>query len=394
MSRRVAANLGVFVLLFGLMVSWALRNVVSADAVDRPYRISAEFAAAFGVLPNSEVTYRGVAFGAVTGVERIPGGVVIGMKIERGKTLPAGASAAVLRKSVIGEPYVDIEPPAGQAPEGTLRDGDRIPRERTSVPLEFSELLRSASNLVASVPPEDVTTLLEEAALALQGRTDALRALVRAGDRLSGSLAARTEALDRLSTNNTRITRVLAEHRDGLGRSLADLRAVSATLAQASGDTSVLLDRGSRLLGETASLVAAKQAELDCDLKVLEQVIDLSTTAPRLRGLAALIDVGPRAFAGLWDSTDREPDGLWVRVGLVSSDQDRADQFSPPKNPPAVPAIPACTSALRPSGVDYRPSSAAAGSQLPATGGGGAAAGALLAGAALVVRRLRLRSAR
>ena len=67
-KNRVRLNLVFFGLMFLVMVFWAVNSIVSFNQIDRPYPISAEFPNAFGVLPNSEVTYLGVNYGSVTEV--------------------------------------------------------------------------------------------------------------------------------------------------------------------------------------------------------------------------------------------------------------------------------------------------------------------------------------
>ena len=397
-NRRVAMNVAFFAVMFAVMVGWAVRQVVSVEQLDKPYPVSAEFANAFGVLPNAEVTYLGVGYGIVESVERIPNGVRVQMKIERGRRIPENATAMITRKSAIGEPYVDFSPPAELTGE-FLQAGAAIPRDRTQVPLEFSELLRSASAVVSSIPPEDVGTLVHELAVGLDGRSEALRELAVAGDDLAATFAAKTEALDRLAVNNTRLTSVMTDHRDDLASSIASLRALSETLKTSRGDTGLLLDRGSQLLTQTADLVAAEKANLDCDLKILEQLIDETTTPRRQAELRALLEVGPRAFAGLYDSIDLEPDGPWIRVGNISNDVNPPAQYLPPRTLPPVQAVAACASQLRAvtslGSGDYTPRSAPPQppGALPATGAAGAAAGglALLVGWVLSrgVRRLR-----
>lgn len=398
-NRRVAINVAFFALMFGVMVGWAVRQVVSVEQLDKPYPISAEFPNAFGVLPNAEVTYLGVGYGIVESVERVPGGVQIDMKIERGRLIPENATAMITRKSAIGEPYVDFAPPEQLTGE-FLQAGAEIPRERTSVPLEFSELLRSASAVVSSIPPEDVTTLVHELATGLDGRSAALRELAIAGDDLAATFAAKTETLDRLAVNNTRLTSVMADHGDDLASSVISLRQLSETLKSSRGDTGVLLDRGSELLTQTADLVAAEKANLDCDLKILEQLIDETTTPRRLAELRALLQIGPRAFAGLYDTVDVEPDGPWLRVGNITNDVNPPAQYVPPKALPPVAAVAACASELRAvtsvGSGDYRPRSSPGTptGSLPATGAAGAVAGglALLTGWVLTRGFRRLRS--
>jgi phospholipid/cholesterol/gamma-HCH transport system substrate-binding protein len=385
-NRRVLVNVAFFFVMFGIMASWAVQQVVSVDSLDKPYPLAAEFTNAFGVLPNAEVTYLGVGYGTVERVERIPGGVRIDMNIERGRRIPAMSTALISRKSAVGEPYIDFAPPADapDAGEGPfLEPGDVVPRERTTVPLEFSELLRSASGVIASIPPEKLTTLIHEVAVGVEGRSQDLRALAVAGDELAATFAAETELLDRLAVNNTRLTRVFTEHRGDLASTLASLRQVSETLKNARGDTSLLLDRGSVLLSELSALVASQKANLDCDLGVLEQLIDETTTPRRLAELQALLRIGPRAYAQLYDTIDLEPDGPWIRVGNISNDENLPAQYVPPRDLPPVAQVQACESQLRAVNLvttrasgDYTPRTAPpSATSLPATGAAGAASG-------------------
>jgi phospholipid/cholesterol/gamma-HCH transport system substrate-binding protein len=368
-TRRTVVNLVTFAVVSAVFVVWAASNILTAlNPFRQPYPLHAEFASASGLRPGAEVAYLGVAVGRVSEVERIPGGVRVRMDVDEGERIPEGSTAHVFRKSALGEPFVDFFPPEGVQRNGpSYREGAVVPMARTTVPLEFSELLRSASELVAAVPPEDVRVLVHELAVGLAGRAGSLRELVEAGDTLSRTLAARTEALDRLATNNTRLTRVLAEHRGALGQSLTDLRHLAETLRRAEGDTSVLLERGSRLLAQTADLVAANKANLDCDLKTLERVVDSATEPERLAGLERVLVVGPDAFARLFDSRDVDADGVWLRVGFLENRTNPAPQYVPPKDLPAPPEVPTCESPLRPAAAGVRPGPAAA-PTIPATG--------------------------
>jgi len=380
--RRVAINLSVFGAVFILMVYWAVHQIVSVDAVDRPYSIAAEFPNAVGVLKNAEVTYLGVNAGVVTSVKRDPAqkAVRISMKMKHDSKIPLHSSANIFRKSAIGEQYIDFEPPTGYS--GTagpfIQQGDRIPITETTIPLEFSELLRSASGLIDSINPDDAGTLVHEAAVGLNGRTDSLRQLTQAGDQLSTTFAARTPALDRLATNGTSLTHVVAEHRGALGQSLTDLHQVADALRNAKGDTALLLDRGSQLLTQAGDLVASQKKNLDCDLKILEVLTDETSTPRRQQELSALLTIGPTAFNGVWDTRDVEPDGVWVRVGFVANTNNPAPQFVPPKSAPPTKPVPGCQSPLQPVplAADY---------VIPSGGGTGGGAGPTGAALALTV---------
>jgi phospholipid/cholesterol/gamma-HCH transport system substrate-binding protein len=385
MSRRTLVNLVFFMAVFGVMLFWAVNNIVTIDRLERPYGISGEFEAAAGVRANSEVAYLGVHFGNVSSVERIPGGVHISMKIDRDRHIPEGSTARIFRKSAIGEPYIDFVPPEGyEGNDGPYIDaGDTVPMDHTTIPLEFSELLRSASRLVENIDPAKTNTLVHELAIGLVGRADSMRLLTQSSDELSAAFAERTDVLDRLATNNTRLTHVVTEHRGSLGESLTNLRLLSASLRNAQGDTSILLDRGSQLLTQTADIVGNEKQNLDCLLHDLEDVIDLTTTPARLNGTSTLLRQGGTAFGLVWQSRDEEPDGVWARTNLTAPTGSPATQYPPPGHElPPVPAVPPCASPLQPRvpGSDFVPTSVLRPSRpLPATAGFAVLALALIA---------------
>jgi phospholipid/cholesterol/gamma-HCH transport system substrate-binding protein len=347
MSRRVLLNLIAFVGVFVLMLWWAVNNIISFDFLERPYEIQGEFAATAGVATNSEVAYLGVNHGVVRSVESVDGKVRITMSIDRDKRIPAGSTARIFRKSAIGEPYIDFEPPEGHEDGGPyLEAGDTIPMERTSVPLEFSELLRSASRVLGSVEPEATRTLIHELAVALNGRGEELRDLTVDSDALLATFAERADLLDSLSANSTRLTRTVTERRASLSSAVSDLAALAETLRAVEPDTRVLLDRGTELLGATADLVGDVKQDLDCILSDLDSVIEVTSTEENLGHLANLLDDGPTGFEYVWLTRDEEPGGVWVRISLLVDLTNPATQYVPPTDLPAVPEIPACVSPL------------------------------------------------
>jgi phospholipid/cholesterol/gamma-HCH transport system substrate-binding protein len=350
-NRRVAINLGVFGLVFAVMVYWAVNNIITIDSLERPYEISGEFAQAAGVRSDSEVTYLGVHYGRVSSVERREGGVRITMKIDRSKEIPAGAIARIFRKSAIGEPYIDFTPPtADPAPKGSIRKGEVIPEDRTTVPLEFSELLRSAGDLIGSIDADKAGSLVHELALGLDGRGQDLRDLTTGFDRITATFAARTEALDRLAENSTRITRVLADHRLSIGQSITNLRAVASSLRASKGDLQELLRSGPAFLTQTADLVAEQKRNLDCLLTDLAPVLHVAG-AEHTQDLAVLLEHGPTGFGYIFSALDREPDGPWIRVNLQVPVALEAPVYVPRKTLPVVPTISPCASTMVPAGV-------------------------------------------
>lgn len=344
MSRRVMINLIAFLGVFVLMLWWAVNNIITFDFIERPYTISGEFAATAGVSENSEVAYLGVSHGSVRSVDLVEGKVVITMEIDRGKQIPAGSVARIFRKSAVGEPYIDFQPPEGYTGGGPyIEAGTVIPLERTTVPLEFSELLRSASRVLGAVEPEQTRTLIHELAVALNGRGDALRSLTVDSDALLQTFADRTELLDRLSANSTKLTRTVTEHRESLSSSISDLADLSSSLRSVEPDTRVLLDRGTELLGEAADLVSDIEPDVNCILSDLDEVITATTTDEQLSYLVTTLEDAATGFGYVFMTRDTEPGGLWVRVNVVvTTEGEPAETYAPPHQLPAVPEVPPC----------------------------------------------------
>jgi phospholipid/cholesterol/gamma-HCH transport system substrate-binding protein len=351
MSRRVAINLTAFLAVFVLMLWWAVNNIISFEFIERPYQLTGEFAATAGVATNSEVAYLGVNYGEVRSVESADGIVRITMNIHRDKEIPAGSKARIFRKSAVGEPYIDFAPPEDFDGDGPAYEpGDVIPLDRTSVPLEFSELLRSASRVLSAVDPAQTRTLVHELAVALDGRGETLRGLTVDSDALLQTFADRADLLDSLSSNSTRLTRTVTERRSSLSSSIRDLAAVGESLRNVEPETRILLDRGNRLLETTADLVGDVKGDLDCVLSDLDALLSRATTDANLGHLVTTLERGPTAFDYVWLTRDTEPGGVWVRVHLLLDLVNPPEQYLPPKELPAVPEIPACVSTLTPRG--------------------------------------------
>ena len=86
-------------------------------------------------------------------------------------------------------------------------------------------------------------------------------------------------------------------------QSVSDLRNIAESLKNARGDTTILLQRGSQLLGTAADLVAKHKADLDCDLKSAYVTEIVGSTGPREPDVHAL-DCGRVAVPVVEDSAE------------------------------------------------------------------------------------------
>ena len=77
--------------------------------------------------PNSRVQVDDVTVGTVTKIERQGWHALLTMSIDGGVNLPANATATVGQSGLLGSLHVELAPPPGVAPQGSLRNGSVIP---------------------------------------------------------------------------------------------------------------------------------------------------------------------------------------------------------------------------------------------------------------------------
>ncbi|MGH9138912.1 MAG: MCE family protein, partial [Acidimicrobiales bacterium] len=300
--RRVWFNLGVFALLFLLLTNWALRNILQLDVVEQPYRVSAVFESSPGLQPNTEVAYLGVRIGTIDSITLDNGQVTIEMDIDRNAQLPEGITAAVLRKSAVGEPYVSLEVPEGYDGGGPyVEPGDDyvIPIERTRVPIAFGDLFRTLDELVSQLPSDDLATVIHEVSVALQGNGPTLRLILESADELTSTLAARSDLFDALADDVIAITHTLAGHSDTITRTWDNLSLFAATLADARADIGALLEGAPRLGDRVAEITTLSSNDIVCTMEGVGSLMNSLAQRESLEGFEAVLDFADEAAAAL-----------------------------------------------------------------------------------------------
>src|SRR6478609_2642423 len=156
----IASIVGVAVMLFAYM------QVPTLLGVGR-LAVTLELPAAGGLYRFSNVTYRGVQVGKVTGVKLTENGAEATMSLATSPKIPANLEADVRSVSAVGEQYVDLRPRTDSGPY--LRDGSVITVENTSIPQPVGPMLDKVSALVDSIPGGRISDLLDESYKAFNG---------------------------------------------------------------------------------------------------------------------------------------------------------------------------------------------------------------------------------
>ncbi|MEU5877752.1 MCE family protein [Spirillospora sp. NPDC047279] len=308
MNRRLTINLGVFALLAVVMVVWAFNNVVRFDFIDRPYAITVEFQSSPGLHPNFEVDYLGTRIGKIDSVKLQKDKVVVRLDIERGVTIPQGVTAQAARKSAVGEPVVELTPPAGVDPNGPkMKPGTVIPVSQTKVPPKYGDLFGAVIDSLKAIKPEDVQVLTHELAAGWSGRENSLRQVIAGSDQLSATFAENSELLDGLTKDFGKITSVLAQNRGDLAAGIDNIAALTAALKASRGDLAELVETGPELLNTVNALLDRSGADLECTVDSL--------------GTLGLRKHNPNALRDLNDALRMAPQLQAVLDGIIGTDQ-------------------------------------------------------------------------
>ncbi|GAA3559305.1 hypothetical protein GCM10022419_044850 [Nonomuraea rosea] len=345
MRNRIYLNLGFFVALGVVMTIWAFSTIIRLDAIERPYRVSAEFVSSPGLIRGFDVAYLGVRVGKIGDVRLAPGKIVVGLDIDKEIRLPKGSTAEVRRKSAIGEPYVELSPPAAGVTGPSLAAGDTIPLAKTSVPLDYKKLFEGVGKLLNAVPPEDAKTITHELAVALDGRAPAIRNIIDDAHDLTGTLADNAEVLDELSVQLTRLTHTLAGKRGELAAGIGDLATVTAALRASRTDLYAFLDQGPGVFAQLDEAVRTSRPGFSCLLTAAGLPHEPAFSARTERNVHHLLSLIPTALTLADDISDRRGGTVYGKAAFVFSvpgGPTPAEEYAGPVGPPSVPRLRTC----------------------------------------------------
>lgn len=281
MRRRTTAAL----LLAGSLLSTAGCRFDGLNSLPLPgnaagsdsYRITVEMSDIQNLVANSEVKSGDVTVGAVRAVRVENGIAFLTVDVNRDVPLPAGTTARLAQKSLLGAQFLQLDAPAaaeGGVAVGTLRDGDVIGLERTSLYPETEQVLASLSLLLNGGALDQIRTVTEEWGDALSGREEVgvdtierLRNLVSALDDQRGEIQRAIDSVDRLSVALVNHTETIAEGIEVLDPALDVVRDQQESLTSMLGAVDRFAADGARVLDSSAEAISA-------DLEALRPVLD------------------------------------------------------------------------------------------------------------------------
>lgn len=280
-----------FTVVTVLAVSYGAVSYFNVGALfSPPYEVRAQFATPGGIYERADVDLLGTRVGSVREIIPGPGtATTVVLALDNGTKIPRDVKATIGNKSAIGEQFVELAPQTAGGP--VLRDGDLIGLSDTKSPIDVAVLLKDLQGLAASIPTDDLSTVMSELATAFDGLGPTIGHLIDNGDRLTRVSLANVDELnaliDRASTVlDTQVDKggETAAYLEALGDLSTELRGVNSSVA-------ALFDNGLKAGAQVSGFLADNEQSLPVLLNRLVTLNDIA--ADRLPAVRKTLTIFP-----------------------------------------------------------------------------------------------------
>jgi phospholipid/cholesterol/gamma-HCH transport system substrate-binding protein len=278
MTRGVKIRLLAFVALSAVGIVYVAGSFLGLTdrLLGRQLIIEASLPTSGGLYTGSEVDYRGVKVGTVSGMRVTKTGLVAKLTLKQGTKVPLDTKMYVHNLSAVGEQYLDFEPPDDKAPYAQA--GDVIKGDAKSLPISNEVLLTRLNATVDSVNRTDLSTVVSELGTLFRGTAGPLQRMVDSGSHFVDEAAANTqETITLLDTGHT-VLATQAAHEKDIRSFAKDLGDLTATLKTSDPDIRTLLQGGPPAVREVNDLLKGLQPTLPVLLSNVVTVNQVLTT--------------------------------------------------------------------------------------------------------------------
>ncbi len=277
--------------------------------------VSADFTRAVGLYPGSDVRILGVRVGQVDTVTPEGDHVHVTFSYDSRYRVPASAKAAIVAPSLVSDRYVQLLPVYEAGP--TLAAGERIPLDRTAVPVELDRVSQSLDDLMVALGPDGankdgaLNALLRTSAANLDGNGDTINGTVHDLSTALSTLSGSRDDLFGTVKNLQSFTSMLAANNTQVRRLNADLATVAVQLSEERENLKATLDSLGVAVDEVSGFVADNRALLKSDL---DRAVTVTNAFARNRqALAQLLENAPVALSNLQNAYHPETGTLDTR---------------------------------------------------------------------------------
>jgi len=285
---------------------------------DTDRRVIAHFTRAVGVYPGNDVRVLGVKVGAVDSVTPEGTSVRVELTVSRDVDVPADARALVIAPSLVADRYVQLTPVYTGGP--VIADGTVIPLERTTTPAEIDQLYQSLDQLSTALGPQGanadgaLSRLLDTAAANLDGNGATINQTLADLSALSRTLADNSGDLFTTIDNLSRFTTTLA-------RSDGQFRELTNRLSDASGFLAGQKDQLANALASLGTALSQVRGFIQDNRGALKANVDNLAAVTQVlvdqrASLAEILDVAPLALNNLVNTYNADSGTLDARLDI------------------------------------------------------------------------------
>ncbi|MBD0021715.1 MCE family protein [Gordonia pseudamarae] len=283
-SFLAAALVGITVLAGGC--SWngvnslPLPGTVGNSSGD--YSISVQVANVGTLSQNSPVLINDVEVGSIGEMKVRDWQALVELRLKKGTVVPGNAVAKVGQTSLLGSMHIALDPPAGEAPVGTLPPGSTIPLKKSSSYPSTEQTLAAVSTVVNGGGLGQLGEIITSINSGLVGNEADIRQLLRRLSVFVGTLDRQRGDLVELLSQTKRLSTSFADQDEVISTALNKIPPALAVLDDQAPKLTTALTKLKGFSDTTTAVINQVRDDLLTDLEHLE---------PTLRSLA---DVGPQ----------------------------------------------------------------------------------------------------
>ena len=265
-------------------------------------KFEAIFTRTNNLFEGSDVRILGVPKGTVVSLRPEKGHVVAVIQMQPEVKLPADVNVAVAPTSLLGERFIQLDPPYTGGPE--LEDNAVVPLERTSVAVDIDEVLASFEKFLEGLDSGTLAELVDVVTATLEGQGDDLNQLLEQGSETVRVLRRSSDDINTAVSELADLNTVVATRDEEIGTLLGDLSVVMRTIADESPQIVEGVQNLRRLTAELRPLTDEHSDRLVTDLEIL--ATSLSTVDRNLDRVGEVFRGGDRLFRGAGRAFDYE----------------------------------------------------------------------------------------
>lgn len=297
LNKRIIMQLAIFstlsVTAAAVMVFGYIKAPGNLFGLGR-YTVTVQLPESGNLYRRANVTYRGTEVGLVQDIRLSDGGVDAVLSLKRDIEIPSNLDAQVHSQTPLGEQYLALIP---RSPSPPLKDGDVIPRQRTSVGPDTGLLLDSIATGLKAIPRDNMKTVIDESYVAVGGLGPELSRIIDNSTRLTMDARKNLDPLVALIEQSGPVLDSQADTSAEIASWSANLAAITQSLRNHDAGTAGLLHNGPPAAEQSRELLERLQPTLPI---ILANLVSLNQVAITYQpGIEQLLVLLPQGVADL-----------------------------------------------------------------------------------------------